>query len=198
MRSEPTSVERLQFLRAAPAPLVEQDNTPLTALESERARRRFWRVSGLIAGVVVIGIAAVMVWQLAGSQTSESAATFATPSSPLAGSRATAGELDRVARELEGLKSTVGELSAAQREMAAAIAALQAAQQQLRADQTELAQRAAAVQAPAAFSNALEIGNAAPPAPAAAPPAPRAAQPQRQTSSPQTPRAPAVPPPPRP
>jgi len=77
MRSEPTSVERLQFLRAAPAPLVEQDNTPLTALESERARRRFWRVSGLIAGVVVIGIAAAMVWQLAGPQTSESAATFA-------------------------------------------------------------------------------------------------------------------------
>ena len=74
------------------------------------------------------------------------------------------------------------------------IADLQAAQQQLRADQNELAQRAAAVQAPAAFSNALDIGNAAPPAPAAAPP-PRAAQPQRQTSSPQTPRAPAVPPP---
>ena len=194
MRSEPTSVERLQFLRAAPAPLVEQDNTPLTALESERARRRFWRVSGLIAGVVVIGIAAVMVWQLAGSQTSESAATFASPSSLSAGSRATGGELDRVARELEGLKATVGELSAAQREMAAAIADLQAAQQQLRADQNELAQRAAAVQAPAAFSNALDIGNAAPPAPAAAPP-PRAAQPQRQTSSPQTPRAPAVPPP---
>jgi len=80
--------------------------------------------------------------------------------------------------------------------MAAAIAALQAAQQQLRADQTELAQRAAAVQAPAAFSNALEIGSAAPPAPAAAPSAPRAAQPQRPSA--QTPRAPAVPPPPRP
>ena len=196
MRSEPTSVERLQFLRGAPAPLVEQDNTPLTALENERTRRRFWRVSGLIAGVVVIGIAAAMVWQLAGPQTSESAATFASPSSLSAGSRATAGELDRVARELEGLKSTVGELSAAQREMAAAIAALQAAQQQLRADQTELAQRAAAVQAPAAFSNALEIGSAAPPAPAAAPSAPRAAQPQRPSA--QTPRAPAVPPPPRP
>src|SRR5438034_268537 len=80
MRSEPTSVERLQFLRGAPAPLVEQDNTPLTALENERTRRRFWRVSGLIAGVVVIGIAAAMVWQLAGPQTSESAATFASPS----------------------------------------------------------------------------------------------------------------------
>ena len=198
MRSEPTSVERLQFLRGAPAPLMEQDNTPLTALENERTRRGFWRVSGLIAGVVVIGIAAVIVWQLAGPQTSESAGTFASPSSLSAGSRATGGELDRVARELEGLKATVGEWSAAQREMAAAIADLQAAQQQLRADQNELAQRAAAVQAPAAFSNALDIGNAAPPAPAAAPPAPRAAQPQRQTSSPQTPRAPAVPPPPRP
>ena len=197
MRSEPTSVERLQFLRGAPAPLVEQDNTPLTALENERTRRGFWRVSGLIAGVVVIGIAAAVVWQLAGPQT-ESAATFASPSSPSAGSRATPGELDRVARELEGLKATVGELSAAQREMAAAIADLQAAQQQLRADQNELAQRAAAVQGPAAFSNALDIGNAAQPAPAAAPPAPRAAQPQRQTPSPQTPRAPAVPPPPRP
>ena len=196
MRSEPTSVERLQFLRGAPAPLVEQDNTPLTALENERTRRRFWRVSGLIAGVVVIGIAAAMVWQLAGPQTSESAATFASPSSLSAGSRATGGELDRVARELEGLKATVGELSAAQREMAAAIADLQAAQQQLRADQNELAQRAAAAQAPAAFSNALEIGSAAPPAPAAAPSAPRAAQPQRPSA--QTPRAPAVPPPPRP
>ena len=194
MRSEPTSVERLQFLRGAPAPLVEQDNTPLTALENERTRRGFWRVSGLIAGIVVIGIAAVIVWQLAGPQTSESAGTFASPSSLSAGSRATGGELDRVARELEGLKATVGELSAAQREMAAAIADLQASQQQLRADQNELAQRAAAVQAPAAFSNALDIGNAAPPAHAAAPP-PRAAQPQRQTSSPQTPRAPAVPPP---
>ena len=53
MRSEPTSVERLQFLRGAPAPLVEQDNTPLTALENERTRRGFWRVSGLIAGVVM-------------------------------------------------------------------------------------------------------------------------------------------------
>jgi hypothetical protein len=186
MRAEP-SFERVQLLRAAPAPEAPalRRANPGTYVEDEPDERKsalggFVRLLVFLVVMCMVGVTLAVVWRVTGSQGGARLwPALAAQLSPTTDAGAPAGELDRVVKELAALKATVGELSAVQQQISATLATLQAAEEKLRSAQDDLQQRTTSLpptpSGSAAVSNALRL-NAPPPAATAATPAPRAAQ----------------------
>jgi hypothetical protein len=185
MRVEP-SFERVPLLRAAPppdAPALRRAN-PSAYKEDEPGERRgafgsFVRLLVFLMVMCMVGVTLAIVWRVTGSQGGVRLwHALAAQPSPSADVSSSAGELDRVAKELAALKARVGELSAVQQQMSATLATLQAAEEKLRSVQDELEQRMTLLPAmpsgSVGVSNALRL-NATSPASVTAP-APRAAQ----------------------
>jgi hypothetical protein len=195
MQTDQSSFERVQSLRAVPTrespgfrPVIaslDDDETTSTAATTDDAadendaapRGGLLRPAGFILGIAVLGVVLAFAWRSGGARVLEAVRAFpafaSQPAPKVAAVDPTAEQFARIARELEALKATIGQLSAAQQQTFASIAALQAGQQQLTTSLQELERQSTP---------------AAPLAPVAAtPPAPRAA------AAPQTPR-PATPP----
>ena len=97
--------------------------------------RRFLPSLRFVSGMAALGVVLALGWRYSGAEQWAIGALQPTATSQTAtGSAASAPESDlaKSKRELEALKKTVGELAAANQEMAAKIAALQAGQQELR------------------------------------------------------------------
>lgn len=96
--------------------------------------RRFLPSLRFVSGMAALGVVLALGWRYSGVEKWAIGAL-----QPAAASQAATGaaapapesELARATRELEALKKTVGELAAANQQMAAKIAALQASQQEL-------------------------------------------------------------------
>ena len=112
---------------------VEEDDFPAETAE-DRGIRRFLPSLPFLSGMAALGIVLALGWRYSGVEkwainalqpaAASQAATAASAPAP-------ESELARTTRELDALKKTVGELSAANQQMAAKIAALQASQQEL-------------------------------------------------------------------
>ena len=112
---------------------VEEDH-PADTVENVGVRR-FLPSIRFLSSMAALGIVLALGWRYSGVEKWAIGALQPTTASQTAtGSAASAPESDmaRSKRELEALKKTVGELAAANQEMAAKIAALQAGQQDLR------------------------------------------------------------------
>jgi FtsZ-binding cell division protein ZapB len=184
----------------------EGDAAPTNAAKA-RAGRGFFRLAAFVLVMVALGSGLAVAWRaavpnllawmhdgpahaapvdpgmaVATQDAPNPVAAAAAVASPVPTTNQSAtDQLARIARELDSLKTAVGQMSGAQQQMAASIAALQSVQQQLHAAQQDLQNRLAAMPAAgsAAYSNALSAV-AFVPRPAAAPPA-RAVQAPRAT-----------------
>jgi hypothetical protein len=192
MRPEQSPFERVQLLRKPPPPDEEVLPTDDETASNDGATRRrgVLGFAAFIIAMVIIGAVLAVVWHKAGAQLWAGLRlwpAFASQPTSAAGSGAPDQQLDGIARELASLKARIGELGAAQQQMAASIAALQAVQQQLRAAQQEFGQPPGVPQGgPAWFSSAVMLGGAAGQNPAAGTPLqpPRSAPPRTNAQAP--------------
>jgi hypothetical protein len=113
---------------------VEEDEDPAETVE-DRGVQRFLPSLPFLFGMVALGIVLALGWRYSGVE--KWAVNALRPVAALqaatgADTPAPESDLARATRELDALKKTVGELAAANQEMAAKIAALQAGHQELR------------------------------------------------------------------
>jgi hypothetical protein len=112
---------------------VEEEAYPAETADQSGVRR-FLPSLRFLSGMAALGIVLALGWRYSGAE--EWAIGALRPAAASQAATATSapapeGDLARTTREIDALKKTVGELAAANQQMAAKIAALQASQQEL-------------------------------------------------------------------
>jgi hypothetical protein len=110
-----------------------QDPVAIQRGRRRRIVRRFWTLAAVALGTGVIA-ALALFWSTADGRLRLELQS-ASPSPQRASREATDEELDRLRREMDALRSEIGELTRAQQQATDTIAALQAAEQEARSHQ---------------------------------------------------------------
>src|SRR5262245_30933759 len=169
MRAEPR-LERVPLLRAVPdAPALRRVSAAASAgaydaddeVREPSNRGGFIRLFAFLLAMGVLGGAVAVGWRLMGTSGARVWPSFiSSPSAAASGPESPAVTIDRLARDVAALKAAVDGLTASQRELSAALTALQAGDR--RQDDLQLNGPTAASPSGSAYSNALST-NTPPP-----------------------------------